>query len=92
VQGIAMINPDFFAYGATILNIVMLFPQVIATWKSKETKDLSMATLIMFLSACALWTLYGFSKSALPVIFANVTLGGLNGFLIYLKLAYPTKK
>ena len=86
-----MVNPDIFAYSATVLNIVMLFPQVIEAWKTKKTKELSMATLVMFLAACLLWTAYGVAKAAPPIIFANTTLGILNGVLIYLKIAYPTK-
>lgn len=84
-------NPDIFAYSATILNIVMLFPQVSTTWKTKKTDELSMATLIMFFGACMLWMFYGIAKTAFPIIFANATLGALNGFLIYLKVKYPKK-
>ena len=86
-----MINPDIFAYMATIINIVMLFPQVLQTWKTKHTKDLSSITLLLFFSACILWILYGVAKSALPIILANTVVGALNLFLFILKLKYPGK-
>lgn len=87
-----MVNPDIFAYSATVLNVVMLFPQVVTTWKTKKTKELAMPTLIMFVAACAFWTIYGVIKTALPIILANTILGSLNGVLIYIKLRYSKNK
>lgn len=81
-----MINPDFFAYTATVLNIVMLIPQVIQTWKTKETKDLSLISLVIFISASTLWLLYGIAKIAPPIIISNVVLIGLNLILVVVKL------
>lgn len=86
-----MINPDIFAYLATSLNVVMLIPQVLRAWKTKRTKDLSFATLIIFATACFLWILYGLGKQALPVIISNSVVGVLNLILIFIKLTYPEK-
>lgn len=83
-----MFTSDAFGYTATGLNIVMLAPQVIQTWKTKRTSDLSLSTLIIFLTTCLLWVAYGVSKSAIPVIIANLVVGGMNLALIFLKLKY----
>ena len=79
---------DILAYIATSLNIVMLVPQVVRTWKTKRTGDLSLITLVIFLIACLLWVIYGVAKSAAPVIIANTIVGGMNLVLILLKLKY----
>lgn len=87
-----MINPDIFGYAATTLNIVMLIPQVLQTWKTKQTKDLSFASLFLFSGASLLWLCYGLTKNALPVIIANVVLFAMNFILITIKMRYPEKK
>ena len=86
-----MINPDLFGYAATSLNVIMLMPQVLKTWRTKHTKDLSFATPLIFLIACIFWIVYGVAKHAFPVIIANVFTGALNLVLIFFKLRYPGK-
>lgn len=83
---------DIFAYAATLLNIVMLVPQVVQTWKTKQTKDLSSVTLAMFSVACLLWIIYGVMKSALPVILANTAVISMNLILLYLKFKHQNSK
>jgi MtN3 and saliva related transmembrane protein len=86
-----MINPDFFAYTATGLNIVMLVPQVVQTWKTRQTKDLSLFTLIIFIVAGTLWMIYGIEKQALPIIVSNVVVTILNLILMTIKLTSQRK-
>lgn len=81
-----MFNADLLGYAATGLNIIMMIPQVLRTWKTKATKDLSLATLIIFTLACLLWIIYGISKAAVPIIIRNTVIGASNLFLIFLKL------
>lgn len=81
-------NPDIFGYTATTLNVVMLVPQVYRTWKIKQTKDLSLTTLVMFLVACLMWVVYGTMKSAFPLVIANIIVGAMNVVLISFKVKY----
>jgi len=50
---------------------ISLLPQVIKTIKTKETKDISMATYIILISGMLLWIVYGVLIDAPPVILAN---------------------
>jgi MtN3 and saliva related transmembrane protein len=79
---------DILAYTATALNTVMLAPQVIRTLRIKETRDLSLATLVMFMTSSFLWLLYAIEIHAVPVIVANVMVGGMNVILFACKLKY----
>lgn len=81
------LNFDIFGYLATALNLLMLIPQVISTWRKKQAKDLSLATILLFLTACFLW-LYGIAKAAPPVILANTVGMIMNLILAILKLKY----
>lgn len=83
-----MFNADLLGYVATSLNIVMMLPQVLRTWKTKQTKDLSLTTLVIFFIACLLWIVYGIANSAVPIIIANSVIGANNLFLIILKFRY----
>jgi len=81
-----MINPDVYAYTATVLNMIMLIPQVVRAWRTKQTKDLSLYTPIIYIMASVLWTIYGFATKAIPVIVSNFVITPLNLVLVIIKL------
>ena len=47
------------------------FPQLIKSFKTKSTADLSIWFLIALLSGVTLWILYGVAMSDLPLVIAN---------------------
>jgi len=47
------------------------FPQLIKSYKTGSTEDLSIWFLIVLLSGVTLWILYGFAVSDIPLIVAN---------------------
>ena len=73
---------------AGTLTTVSFIPQVIRTWRLKETKDFSLAMLLLFAAGILLWTVYGFWISSLPIIAANVITFGLILFLLWMKIKY----
>lgn len=83
-----MINSEIFGYLGSALNITMLLPQVYRAAKTKDTKGLSLATMIAFLAACLFWILYGVAQWSWPVIITNVVVGLLNIVLVFLKFKY----
>jgi MtN3 and saliva related transmembrane protein len=75
-------------YLAGALTTISFLPQVIKAWKMKETRDLSLAMLVLFAMGILLWTLYGFWVSSLPIIAANMITFVLILVLLFLKLRY----
>jgi len=75
-------------YLAGALTTISFVPQVIKAWKMKETRDLSLAMLVLFCIGIFLWTLYGFWVDSLPIIAANVITFFLILVLLYLKFRY----
>ena len=75
-------------YIAGALTTIAFVPQVIRAWKLKETRDLSLAMLILFAAGLLLWALYGFWIGSLPIIAANVITFLLVLFLLWLKIRY----
>jgi MtN3 and saliva related transmembrane protein len=75
-------------YIAGALTTISFVPQVVKAWKMRETRDLSLAMLVLFSIGVLLWTLYGFWVSSLPIIAANVITFVLILVLLFLKFRY----
>ena len=75
-------------YIAGTLTTISFVPQVIRAWKMRETRDLSLAMLVLFGIGILLWTLYGFQVGSLPIIAANVITFALILVLLFLKFRY----
>ena len=56
---------------AGTLTALAFLPQVIKTWRTRSTGDLSVAMLLAQSSGVALWIVYGVAIDSLPIILAN---------------------
>ncbi|HNX18233.1 MAG TPA: SemiSWEET transporter [Methanoregula sp.] len=63
-------------------------PQVVKSWRLKETKDLSLSMLVLYAVGVSLWLVYGIWMDALPVIAANGISLVLILVLLGIKLRY----
>jgi len=73
---------------AGTLTTIAFLPQVLKAWRSRSTRDVSLA---MFLTLCAgivLWLIYGILIDDLPLVLANAVTLGLAGTILVLKLRY----
>jgi MtN3 and saliva related transmembrane protein len=75
-------------YIAGTLTTISFVPQVARAWKLKETRDLSLAMLVLFALGIFLWTLYGFWVVSPPIIAANMATFLLILVLLALKVRY----
>ena len=75
-------------YVAGTLTTIAFVPQVIRAWKLRETRDLSLAMLILLGLGVLLWTCYGFWAGSMPVIAANMITFVLILVLFCLKIRY----
>ena len=79
---------EFFGYFAAILTTLAFIPQLIKTLKTKKAEDVSLTTLIMFLTGVAAWIIYGIQISSKPILIANVITFLLNFLILIFKLIY----
>ena len=79
---------DFFGYFAAILTTLAFIPQLIKTLKTKKADDVSLTTLIMFLTGVAAWIIYGIQISSKPILIANTITFLLNFLILVFKLIY----
>ena len=82
---------EFFGYFAAILTTLAFIPQLIKTLKTKKAEDVSLTTLIMFLTGVAAWIVYGIQISSKPILIANIITFLLNFLILVFKLIYSKK-
>jgi MtN3 and saliva related transmembrane protein len=75
-------------YIAGALTTLSFVPQVARAWKLKETRDLSLAMLLLFAAGILLWTFYGIWTGSMPIILANVVTFVLIIVLLGMKIRY----
>jgi MtN3 and saliva related transmembrane protein len=77
---------DGIGYAAAALTTVAFIPQVIKSWRTGTTDDLSLAMLVVFTAGILLWLIYGIVAGSMPVIAANVVTLVLSATLVVLKI------
>ena len=78
----------YLGYFAGFLTVVSFLPQVIRTWRSRRTGDLSLGMFSLLVTASTLWIIYGFIISDWPVILTNLGMVILNGSIGVAKVRY----
>ncbi|MDY7021720.1 MAG: SemiSWEET transporter [Cyanobacteriota bacterium] len=73
---------------AGALTTIAFLPQVIKTWKTKSTRDVSLEMFVMFCLGVFLWIVYGALIKDLPLVLANVVTLSLASTILFFKLKY----
>jgi MtN3 and saliva related transmembrane protein len=73
---------------AAFCTTVAFLPQVIQTWRTRSTKDLSLPMFSIFTTGIFLWLVYGVFIADLPLIAANGVTFVLSGTILYFKLRH----
>jgi MtN3 and saliva related transmembrane protein len=73
---------------AGALTTVAFIPQVIKTWKSRHTQDISLGMFAIFSVGVFLWLLYGIQIGATPIVLANLVTLVLALTILVFKLRY----
>ena len=78
----------YFGYLAGFLTVISFLPQVIRTWRSRKTGDLSLGMFSLLVTASTLWIIYGIIIHDWPVSLTHVGMGVLNGSIGVAKVRY----
>lgn len=79
---------ELIGLAAAFCTTVAYLPQVIQTWRTRATKDLSLPTFLILTTGIFLWLVYGLAIGDLPLILANGTTLALSGTILFFKLRY----
>jgi MtN3 and saliva related transmembrane protein len=77
---------DAIGYAAAALTTLAFVPQVVKSWRTRSTGDLSSTMLVVFTAGILLWLIYGIGTGSMPVILANVVTLMLSATLVSLKI------
>ena len=85
---ILMDTTILIGYIAGILTTISFIPQVVRNWKLRETRDISLAMLLLLTAGILLWILYGLRIGSPPIIAANTITFVLILFLLWMKMKF----
>jgi MtN3 and saliva related transmembrane protein len=74
---------------AACCSTLAFLPQVIKTWRTRSTGDISLATFLTIVSGSVLWMAYAWLQEDLPVLVTNGVIFVLASTVVWLKLRYP---
>ncbi|MFZ4707391.1 MAG: SemiSWEET family sugar transporter [Bacteroidales bacterium] len=84
-------NSEIIGIVAGLLSCTTFLPQVIKTWKSKSTKDVSLTMFVIATISTALWLLYGIMINSISIIGTNIVVLFLSLVMLLLFYRYRTK-
>ncbi len=79
---------EIIGYAAAVLTTLSFVPQVLKTWKTRSTGDISLLMFIAFCVGVFLWLVYGILLNSLPIIFANAVAFILGAVILVLKIKH----
>ena len=78
----------WLGFFAGTLTVGSFLPQVLRTWRTRQTRDLSLAMFALLVTASSLWAFYGFVQRDWPVVITNMGMVALNLALVVAKVRY----
>jgi MtN3 and saliva related transmembrane protein len=73
---------------AGFLTTISFLPQVIRTWRSRSTRDISLGTYLIYVSGIVLWLIYGLVLNDVALIASNAVTLLLASTILGLKLKH----
>ena len=79
---------DIFGYSAACCLVITLLPQLIYTYKTKKSNDISYCFLILQVTTCILFLIYGILLKEIPLIISNTLVLTQSFVLFFFKIKY----
>lgn len=73
---------------AAFCSTAAFVPQVVKTWRTRSTKDISLVMFLVLVTGIILWLAYGIVIQDIPLIVANGVTLLLAGTILVLKLKH----
>lgn len=75
-------------YAAGVITVGAFLPQVMRAWRTRRTRDLSLGTFALLITAGTMWAVYGMLRRDWPVVATNVGMVVLNLALAVAKVRF----
>jgi len=73
---------------AGVHTTVAFLPQVLRTWRTRSTADISLVMFLIYVTGIVLWLIYGLMLHDLPLITSNAVTLVFSGAILGLKLKH----
>ncbi|HTT99816.1 MAG TPA: SemiSWEET transporter [Rhizomicrobium sp.] len=73
---------------AGVLTTVAFVPQVLRTWRTRSTADISLVMFLVYVMGIVLWLIYGLMLKDIPLITSNAVTLLFSGTILGLKLKH----
>ncbi len=77
-----------FGLAAAFMTTFSFLPQVLRTWRTRSTKDISLLMFVVYVTGIAMWLAYGIILNDIPLIASNSFTLILSGTILVLKLRH----
>lgn len=81
-------SPTWIGIAAAVLTTAAFAPQALQAWRTRSTKDVSLAMFALMVSGIVLWLVYGLLIGDLPLILANAVTLVLAGAILVAKIRF----
>ena len=82
------LSPTWIGMAAALLTTAAYAPQAIKAWRTRSTKDVSLAMFTMMVSGITLWLIYGILINDIPLILANTVTLVLASAILVAKIRF----
>ena len=79
---------DLLGICAGTLTTIAFVPQVVKTWRSRSSADISTRMYVIFALGVFMWLLYGIALNSFPIILSNIVTLILALCMLSLKYRY----
>lgn len=79
---------SYLGYFAGALSVLSFLPQVVRAWRTRQTRDLSLSSFLLLITAGSLWMVYGAIASDWPIVVTNAGMVALVGMLAAAKVRF----
>lgn len=83
---------SLLGYTAAAVGSVLMLPQVLQSWRTRQVNDLSMGMVLLYLINCALWMAYGGLEHSGPILLANGVGLVIGAAQLGMKLAFRARR
>jgi MtN3 and saliva related transmembrane protein len=88
LSGIRMPYVTIVGSVAAVLTTIAFLPQVLRTWRTRSTSDISLVMFTTYVTGIFLWLVYGLMLGDMPLIVSNAVTLVLAGIILLLKLRH----
>ncbi|MFN6946968.1 MAG: SemiSWEET family sugar transporter [Cytophagaceae bacterium] len=81
-----LLSPEFIGSIAGLLTTTSFLPQAWKTYKTKDTRSISLTMFIVFVLGVSMWIFYGILIGQYPVVIPNIITLFLATYILIMKI------